>query len=236
MPIVLFSLTVLSTYALIIVSLLHFATLTIIFKCTASVLFLITACISYKKNPHSSTFFGLMFTGLFFSFLGDTFLAFDRNKQSLLFILGVTSFAIGHIMYIIGYCSQAKFKRQDFIIFFCFFIPTLLAILFIDFNFKDMKLLIIIYAFIISFMVAKSFGMWAYYTQNPFSISCLISGSNLFFVSDCLLLFLFFYPGAPSILQQYNWLLYYLGQALFAISFSLGSFNTSTQLATHTTP
>lgn len=231
MPIIFFSLTVLGTYALIIVSLFHFLTLTTIFKCTTSILFLLTAWSAYKKNPHSTRFFYLIFTGLFFSFLGDTFLAFDSSGQGLLFILGVASFAIGHIMYIIGYCTQTKFQKQDAIIFFCFFIPTLLTILFINFNFQGLKFLIVIYAFIISLMVAKSFSMRIYYTQNPFSINCLIAGSMLFFVSDCFLLFLFFYPGAPSILQQYNWLLYYLGQSLLAISFSLGSFNKTKQLA-----
>lgn len=235
MPIIFFSLTVLGTYALIIVSLFHLITLTTIFKCTTSVLFLLTAWITYKKNPHAPLFFGLIFTGLFFSFLGDAFLAFDSNKQGLLFILGVASFAIGHIMYILGYCKQTKLQKQDFLIFLCFLIPTLLAILLIDFDFKGMKSLVIIYAFIISLMVAKSFSMRIYYTQNRFSTNCLIAGSTLFFISDWLLLFLFFYPGAPSILQQYNWLLYYLGQALLAISFSLGTLDNPKQLAAHST-
>ncbi len=225
MPLLFFTLTLLSSYALIAVSLLHMLTFTIIIKCMTSILFLVTAWISYKRNPHSPKFFKLMFAGLFFSFLGDAFLAFDTTGEGLAFIFGVASFALGHIMYILGYTNQCKFRLQDLIIFLGYLCPTLFIIFFINFDFKDMQLLVIIYAFIISFMVGKSFGMRSYYAQNPFSVTCLITGSLLFFVSDCLLLFLFFYPGAPSFLQQCNWFLYYLGQALLAISFFKGTPN-----------
>lgn len=227
MQILFFFLTLFSSYALIAIALLHFSTLAIIVKCLTSILFLTTALVSYKKNPKEPTFFKAIFIGLFFSFWGDFFLAIDRARQGLPFILGVASFSLGHIMYIIGYCIKSKFKLKDLIIFICFFIPTLLTILFVNFDFKGLRPLIIVYAVLISFMVAKSFAMLSYYKYNPFAVPALIAGSLLFFISDFLLLFLCFYPSAPSILQQCNWFLYYLGQDLLAISFSKGTLQTN---------
>lgn len=223
MPIFFFLLTLLSSYALITIALLKFSTLTIIVKCLTSILFLITALVSYKKNPKEPTFFKAIFLGLFFSFGGDFFLAIDRSRQALPFILGVTSCCLAHIMYSIGYCIKSKFRLQDFIIFICFFIPTILTIFLVDFDLKNMQTLLVIYAALISFMVAKSFALLPYYKYNAFAVTALIAGSLLFLISDFLLLFFYFYPSAPSILEQCDWFLYYLGQSLLAISFSKGT-------------
>lgn len=215
----LFILMLLSTAVLIVVSYYKLTTATIIFKCLSSALFLATAWASYKMNPTNTRFFAFMFAGLTFSLGGDVFLVIDKN-QGICFILGVASFAFGHIMYSLGYCSKTRLALKDLLVFLCFFVPTFLVVSYAGFEFKGMKLLIIFYAVIISFMVSKSLSMLKFYPDSKKPVALMISGSLLFFVSDYLLLFFLFYPNATPILRQINLSLYYLGQGLLSLSFS----------------
>lgn len=219
MNILLFILMLISTSALITVNCLEFALATIILKCISSILFIAVALYSYKKNPFNTKFFVLILTGLMFFLGGDVFLALDTNKGSL-FAIGVASCSIGHIMYILGYCSKTKISLKDIFIFLCFFIPTFLTVLFGKFEFNGMKMLIVFYAVIISFMVSKSLSMLKFYSYSKKPVLLMIFGSILFFISDWTLLFLFFYPNASPALQTVDWILYYLGQGLLGLSFS----------------
>jgi uncharacterized membrane protein YhhN len=208
-----------STVNLIIVGGLKLASATFIFKCLSSLLFIATAVSSYKKNPSNKKFFALMLSGLVFSFGGDVFLALDSITINF-FAIGVVSFSIGHIMYSLGYSSMNKISLKDIFVFLCFFIPTILTIQLGNFEFKGMKNMIIFYAVIISFMVGKSLSMVKFYSISKKPVLLMISGSVLFFVSDCVLLFSLFYPNASSALRAVNLTLYYLGQGLLALSFA----------------
>ncbi len=219
MNILLFILMLISTSALITVNCLEIALATIIFKCLSSILFVAVAWYSYKKNPFNTKFFALIFTGLLFFLGGDVFLGLDTNKGSL-FVMGVACCSIGHIMYILGYCSKTKVSLKDILLFLCFFIPTFLTIVFGKFEFNGMEMLIIFYAVIISFMVSKSLSMLKFYPYSKKPVLLIICGSVLFFISDWTLLFLFFYPNASPALQTVDWILYYLGQGLLALSFA----------------
>ena len=219
MNIILFILMLISTGSLIIVGWLKLAIAAIIFKCLSSLLFIATAVFSYKKNPSNTKFFALILSGLVFSFGGDVFLALDSIIISF-FAIGVVSFSIGHIMYSFGYSSMTKISLKDILIFLCFFIPTFLTILFGNFEFMGMRNLIIFYAVIISFMVAKSLSMLKFYSISKKPVLLMVFGSVMFFVSDCVLLFSLFYPNASSALRAVNLTLYYLGQGLLALSFA----------------
>ena len=219
MNIILFILMLISTGTLIIVGWLKLAIAAIIFKCLSSLLFIATAVFSYKKNPSNTKFFVFMLSGLVFSFGGDVFLALDSIIINF-FAIGVVSFSIGHIMYSLGYSSMTKFSLKDILFFLCFFMPTFLTILFGNFEFMGMRNLIIFYAVIISFMVAKSLSMLKFYSISKKPVLLMIFGGVMFFVSDCVLLFLLFYPNASSALRAVNLTLYYLGQGLLALSFA----------------
>lgn len=219
MNIILFILMLISTSALITVNWFKIVLATVILKCVSSILFIAIAWYSYKKNPFNTKFFALMFLGLLFFLGGDVFLALDTNK-GIFFVIGVANCSIGHILYSLGYCSMTKISLKDIFIFLCFFIPTLLTILFGKFEFNGMKMLIVFYAVIISFMVCKSLSMLKFYYNSTKPVLLMISGSVLFFISDWTLLFLFFYPNASPALQMVDWILYYLGQGLLGLSFS----------------
>lgn len=219
MNILFFILMLISTGGLIASNVLEFIEPSVIFKCLSSTLFIATAMCSYKKNPSNTKFFMLMFLGLFFSLGGDVLLALDFITISF-FAIGVLSFGIGHILFSLGYCSMTKIVKKDILIFFCFFIPTVLTILIGKFDFKGMKSLIVIYAVIISFMVAKSLSMLKFYSNSKKPVLLMIFGSVLFFISDWVLLYTLFYPNVIANLGVVNSILYYLGQGLLALSFA----------------
>ena len=158
-----------------------------------------------------------MLAGFVLSFFGDLFLAL--GSTGIFFILGVLSFSIGHIMFTIGYTSITQFHGKDIAIFGLIFLPCAALMLCGNFEYKNMLVLVIIYAAIICMMVTKAISMRVYYKENKASVSLSIIGSILFFVSDFILLFVFFYPNAHPILQHLNSIVYYGGQGLLALSF-----------------
>lgn len=214
MNFIFFILMLLSTAGLITANILKIAIATIIFKCLSSLFFIATAVSSYKKNSSNTNFFVLMLLGLVFSLGGDVFLVFD------IFIFGVASFGIGHIMYSVGYCKMTKISLGDILIFLVIIIPTLLTISFGKFEFNGMKIPVTLYAIIISFMVSKSLSMLKFYSSSKKPVLLMISGSVLFLISDWILLFLFFYPNASPVLGPMNSILYYVGQGLIGLNFS----------------
>jgi uncharacterized membrane protein YhhN len=70
-------------------------------KGSLSLLFILAALL--QKDP-LSPYFGFMVTGFIFCFGGDVFLALPQKKA---FLLGLVSFLVGHVFYVIGFFSVA---------------------------------------------------------------------------------------------------------------------------------
>lgn len=197
-------------------------TIRVLFKTLTSVLFLFIAYITKRKySPNrTTTYFKLMFLGLVFSLFGDVFLAIADTSKGILFILGVVSFALAHVAYTAAFFQYDKFRKTNAI----WFVALLLfVIVFISipglFDFEGLKMLIIGYGVLISFMVAKSFSVWKYKRQNPYFVYITITGTVLFFISDTLLLFSLFGDASLFYFLAINNVIYYIGQALFGLSF-----------------
>jgi len=76
-------------------------------KTALSTLFVITVLI--QPHPISAYYHLLLLLGLLFCLGGDVFLALPQSKM---FLLGLVSFLIGHIFYIIGfYCIHLQWVR-----------------------------------------------------------------------------------------------------------------------------
>lgn len=124
----------------------------------------------------------IMAIGLFFAMLGDIML-------NIKFIVGALLFAVGHIWYFIAYNFLQKFKPGDLIYGMAIFVPAIIFILcmpIFDFGSLLMKIIVMFYALIISFMVGKSI---ANLVATPTRQNILITiGSILFFFSDLMLL------------------------------------------------
>lgn len=218
MDFIFLGLMIISLIGLITCEILEIGTAVVVLKILTSILFVILGVISYKKGKSNKKYALFIILGLVFSMFGDTFLVLDRN-QGLYFYIGVVSFAIGHIIYIIGFSSCIRITLRDFIIFSVILIPTIFIIVIGEFDFEGMLPVIIVYAMIICFMVCRALSLTRYYSDNKKGIGMAIAGAVMFLVSDLILLFIFFYTKKCALLgEEVNWIIYYPGQAILAMS------------------
>lgn len=193
----------------------------LIFKISASSVFIYTALLSYINNSTNFNYFILIFIALIFSFLGDVFLALKEKpleKLDTMFFLGLTSFVITHIFYSSAFISLGSLNI------FIFILTVLVALTLItffksikNFNFKNATIPSYIYILAISFMFCNALGLIKC-DLDKIPLLLLIIGPLLLFISDFIISFIFFFEKSPKILGPLNLMTYYLGQILIALS------------------
>ena len=157
-----------------------------IYKTIPSVLFVLCGVINFiyvfKLEQRNKVFKYLMLIGLIFACLGDIVLI-DY------FVIGAILFAIGHIFFFISYSVLQKIKLRDILIALGIFVVSLIVILVPQiFDFGEMLPVVIVYAFIISFMLGKAISN-VIEKEYRFENIWIMIGSILFFLSDLMLLF-----------------------------------------------
>lgn len=211
-------LMIISLIGLITCKILKIGIAVVFLKILTSCLFVILGVISYKKGKSNKKYSLFIILGLIFSMFGDTFLVIDEN-QGICFYLGVVAFAIGHIMYIIGFSSCTKLTLRDCIICLIIFTPIVLMMIIGKFDFNGMFPILVFYTMIICFMVSKALSLTKYYSDNKKAVIMTIAGAVMFLISDILLLFILFYTKEYMLLSsEANWIIYYPGQAILAMS------------------
>ena len=162
-----------------------------IFKPIASLLFVLCGVFnliyvfSVLKIRRNIPFIVSMMAGLIFACLGDILLI-DH------FVIGAGLFAIGHIFFFVSFVCLTGFKLRDFLIGLAIFAVVLCLVLFVPFfDFGDKKILVIAYAFVISFMLGKAVGN-VFLTENRQVHLIIMLGALLFFVSDFMLMIYLF--------------------------------------------
>ncbi len=221
---ILFALMLISLGNLLYFKALGIISLLRVFKASTSMLFVLISVASYKYCPKNHKFFRIMLTGFILSLIGDVFLSI--NHDGLFFILGLGSFSIAHIMFTISFCALTKLSRKDIIVALTIAIPMICFVKFNNgFNFGGMLPLIIMYTILISMMVTKAFSLLILKKDNIFPTVLIISGAVLFYTSDFILLYVYYYKREIPLLPYINLITYYLGQGLLALSFIKG-FNT----------
>ncbi len=161
-----------------------------VLKTIASALFLILGVLNFilllkefkTKNIKFFALFNML--ALLFCFLGDVLLI-DY------FIVGAIFFALGHVLFIVAFSFLERFNLKDILAGLILFAICLCIILLVPvFDFDGMLPLILVYAFIISFMLGKSFTNLLFNTKytNTF-LALIFFGALLFFLSDLMLLF-----------------------------------------------
>lgn len=156
-------------------------TLKCICSCCFTILGLLNLIYAIKSKASCSKFYYIMAAGVVFAMLGDVFIFHN-------FFLGAGAFALGHICFLIAYIFLQKITRTDLIVSGCFFILTLLYLLFCPvLSFDDPMLLpvCIIYAGIISTMTGKAFGLFL--SKKTLFSGIVFLGSFIFFISDIML-------------------------------------------------
>lgn len=150
----------------------------------------------------------LVFLGLLLSFIGDVAI-------SRIFVVGALIFALGHIFYLLAFCSFSKPSAFDIIPFCLLFSVSAGVILFTPlFKLQGIMLFVCIaYSFIISAMCGKAVSN-AIRFKNFQSTVWLIA-AVLFFISDAALLF-YMFGSAGEAANHICMFTYFPAQCLFA--------------------
>ncbi|NLK94890.1 MAG: lysoplasmalogenase [Clostridiales bacterium] len=188
-----------------------------IVKGGCSLCFLLCGYFSYKKctitNKKYST---SILLGLFFGMLADIFISLNFDYA---FHLGAATFAIGHFFFIKAFVSYSSINKKDIIIttvllaFFIFLIS-----IYDNFNFNGLFPIVFIYDLVISFMLAKALSLLKFRKKNKTLFTFIPLGALLFYISDYILLFIYFAGFSPTLGTVLNLSIYYTGQAIIALS------------------
>lgn len=154
----------------------------------------------------------LLLIGLIFAMAGDILLIEH-------FIIGAILFAIGHIFYLAYFFTLYKFTILD-LIFTVFLITFAMLVIFLykGFEWQGMKMLVVIYAIVISLMLSKAMGNYFAHKNTANLISFL--GALFFFFSDMMLLF-YVFAGKQMIFDYFCIYTYYPAEFMLALSLLL---------------
>lgn len=195
----------------------------ILFKTISSLCFLICAIFSFKKSPKTKKYSLLIILGLFSGLIGDIYLGSPTIEN--FFLIGASSFAIGHLFFTTAFLSITSFYFRDVII-------SLLGSYGIYFFLSNTTLLDIggnliiatVYSFIIFFMLIQSLHLLKFIKSNILFCCISILGTILFTISDIVLCFEISLPYPQEFLSMVNLLLYYTAQGLLALTLAHTSF------------
>ena len=183
-------------------------------KTALSALFVITALVQPHPIP---AYYHFLLIGLLFCLGGDIFLALPQDKM---FRLGLVSFLIGHIFYIIGFFTTAHINMWTGW-------GTLIVIIFSGWvylwlkpHLGNMKIPVLAYIIVITIMLS---GAWSILGESALAVTgkiVIFSGASCFYVSDLFVARDRFLKNEP--VNRFMGLpLYYIGQFLLAFSVGL---------------
>lgn len=192
---------------------------TVLLKTLASIFFVLAGICGYRKGKQGRKASRLMLAALFCSLAGDVFLALDK-EEGVLFILGVVSFALAHVMFSVSFCKISAVRKVDFAVMLPVFGAEMVILCTGDFDFRGLFPVLAGYAAVISFMLAKALSLFRCRKGRERAVYMIMAGGVLFLLSDIVLLFWLFGLGVPKEVQSVNWLLYYSAQGCLSASLS----------------
>ena len=174
-------------------------------------------------------FFRLIIVAFIFSWIGD--LALAKVSKGLRFIIGLVSFLIAHICYIIAFhfANQMLFGNISFLTKAEAFAVILVFALFVclkfvvKVKFGGLGIAVAVYALTISLMLVKAFSLGlralSYGSANSSVILYVLSlAAVLFVISDAVLVLILFKGKYNQMTELINIATYYAAQLLFAFS------------------
>ena len=179
----------------------------VIFKLIPMVLILVFAFFQCRSTPNPPQW--ILLIGLFTCMLADGFIAYS-------FILGLATFLVGHLFYVVGFSkvwrfSKIRFSMILFILTYSFFMGRILITALMEDGNNALVIPVIAYVIVISLMA------WtAVMTGNKWAIL----GSLLFVLSDSILSWNMFVSDVP---QSTFFIMSTYYSAQFFIAHSLGS-------------
>lgn len=148
-------------------------------KMSASTLFVILAVYSLKVYELPDYFkipYFILIIGLIFSWWGDLFLLW---RHSILFFLGLISFLLAHVFYIISFLLVNIDLYLFLSAFLVFMVPAIGIAIWLSPNLGAMRIPVYVYILIITLMLSLAVGVWA-----SMGLWNLPLGALMFYLSD----------------------------------------------------
>lgn len=159
-----------------------------------------------------------MLPGLILCLVGDVMLALDNSRAlSKYFLPGLTSFLIGHILFVWAFSMRVPFSLYDLILPVIAVILTFFIVRMKGIDVGKLRVAVIIYSFFVALLFSKGISLVLVNGMTPVN-SLLCRGAFLFLLSDAIVLFLLFYEKKHFIVRFCNLATYYGGMFLIALS------------------
>jgi|SRR2546428_3989578 len=151
---------------------------------------------SLHLGDSMTKFHKIILLGFFFSWMGDIFLLFDNpenNNAKLYFIMGLTSFLLAHVCYIISFLNASEQRMvksflSNKIYLIVPFVLITTSFLFVLFpHLGNLKIPVVIYGAIITLMVITALNLKGVIFSSSWQL--IFIGAILFMVSDMTLAF-----------------------------------------------
>ena len=144
----------------------------------------------YKETKLSTAFDKIILASLFFSWWGDNFLMPAIFKTDINFLLGLASFLIAHVLYIVAFMktnieAPSLIKKRPYLalLFFGYSFILLWSLFKADVpGFSDMSIPVIVYATVIMLMVISAINRYG--KVVPSSFKWVLIGALMFMFSD----------------------------------------------------
>lgn len=192
-------------------------------KTLTSVGFVTIACaglVFSERNIYAShaAYFLSLLPGLIFCMAGDIFLAIrSLTKKIEWFAWGIAMFATAHVLFIVFLGKYNSYGFWSYIIPLASVIVAYILFALPSIDAKGAKWVCLVYSYVVALFVVRAYcNMIAldFSTQGVF----LAIGATLFYMSDAMLIFLYFSKKEFKWLHAANLIAYYLGMGLIASS------------------
>lgn len=185
-------------------------------KALSSTLFLLIGITSYIVADAPSSYAFWIIGALILGYIGDILLVYPNILKC--FILGLVSFLIGQILYGTVFLSYSGFLYWDVIIYIVVVASCLFAYTKTDLELGPMKIPVLFYLLIISYMYTMAVSTIYKGGFNTITTILIVIGASLFIASDLVLAFVRFQKEPKPYMCGLNLVLYYSAQAILALS------------------
>lgn len=193
-----------------------------LFKFIAGIGFLAVAvCAQVERAQPVSLHFVLILIGLLMGMCGDFLLALKEvypQREDAFILLGIISFAIGHIFYIFYFTTLYDFGIAEVLIALVGAALMMTAVVkLFRFDLRKLGVPVALYAVVILLMAASAVACFIALPVSTGTIILLVA-AILFVISDLVLSFIYFSGKVNRVMGIVNLTSYFAAQILFALS------------------
>jgi len=164
---------------------------------------------------------GWILLGLACGLIGDLVLALrplrPKEEDKIIIVLGIISFALGHLFYLVGLSTIESISWISYLIGFVAMVIVIIMSKIMKFEMGIARIPSYLYAFMIFLMIGQGIVlMMGYPTEIAYLIFMI--GAILFGISDLILAPIYYTPQSSKMMVVFNLVTYYGAQILIALS------------------